>query len=270
MGVAALLLAVLAGAVPTDTHRSVAVFPFSAKEPVLPSTTEVLTNDAIFELRGSGAFLRVVGPAEIATLIGTVEQQQLLKCVSDECAMVDSDMVGALGVTHLMVGSAARVGNTSFLQLRLIDVKTALEAAAVSERVTGQGEEALIKVLPGAVRSLLVRARFLEASAPPPQDAEGTTLKPVLLGGTTVTTALALASFVAGLALTAASFGVLMLIRTPAVLAMLQTPMLTRTPRLVALYSMPAGLAGLAATSVVVGSAALAATVLMVMALARA
>ncbi len=134
---------------------SVAVFRLEPKHGVPPGAADLLTDTLLNEVRGSGAFSRVVSPAEIAVLMAPEQQQFLVRCASDECALVDNELAGALGVSHILVGNLGKLGNSYLLNLRLLDVQSSVLLASLSERAKGDTEEALLDLVRPASLKLL-------------------------------------------------------------------------------------------------------------------
>ena len=131
---------------------SVAVFRLEPKHGVPPGAADLLTDTLLNEVRGSGAFSRVVSPAEIAVLMAPEQQQFLVRCASDECALVDNELAGALGVSHILVGNLGKLGNSYLLNLRLLDVQSSVLLASLSERAKGDTEEALLDLVRAACK----------------------------------------------------------------------------------------------------------------------
>lgn len=109
-----LVMMLVAATAPAPSHPvaglpaplpSVAVFSLEAKHGVPPGAADLLTDNLLAQLRKTGAFSQVVSPADIAVLMPPDEQKFLMRCASDECAVVDNEVAGALGVSHVLVGN---------------------------------------------------------------------------------------------------------------------------------------------------------------------
>jgi hypothetical protein len=131
---------------------------------VPPGAADLLTDTLLAEVRAAGVFDRVVSPVEIAALMRPEQQQFLLRCASDECALVDNELAGALGVTHILVGSLGKLGASYLLNLRLLDVQSSVLLSSLSERARGASEEALLDLVRPSARRLLVDAGMLKDS----------------------------------------------------------------------------------------------------------
>ncbi len=151
---------------------SVAVFRLEPKHGVPPGAADLLTDTLLNEVRGSGAFSRVVSPAEIAVLMAPEQQQFLVRCASDECALVDNELAGALGVSHILVGNLGKLGNSYLLNLRLLDVQSSVLLASLSERAKGDTEEALLDLVRPASLKLLKEGGLVREPPKAPAAAE--------------------------------------------------------------------------------------------------
>ena len=134
------------------------------------------------QLRKAGAFSRVVAPADIAALMAPEQQKFLMRCASDECAVVDNELAGALGVTHILVGNLGRLGNTYLLNLRLLDARSSVLVASLSNRTRSETEDALLDMVQPALQDLLQQSG-LGPPAPTPADGKSARRGPWLVGG---------------------------------------------------------------------------------------
>lgn len=173
-------VAAVAAEVETPAGLSVAVFRFSAGG-VDAAAADLLTDDVVEEVRASGAFVLVVSPNEVDTRIGVQGQQQLRDCALDRCALVDRELAGALGVTHLLVGSVARLGEQVGVSLKLVELRTAAEIATVRRDVARA--EALPREVRAATRALLAQAHLVPAAVAMPQDAAAASPPRAMLWG---------------------------------------------------------------------------------------
>jgi hypothetical protein len=108
--------------------------------------TDALTSE-LRKLRGVNA----IGMDEIRTLLAHEASKQLMGCEQESCL---AEIAGALGVDELVTGSLARVGLTSVLSVRRLDVKRARAVGSIEQRLTpADGEEFLAAIGP-AVESL--------------------------------------------------------------------------------------------------------------------
>ncbi len=151
----------------TQAAPSVAVFPLEARPPLAQGAADLLTEELFVEVRQTRAFERVVGRSHIEATLGPEARKQLQACAADNCAVVDMELAGALGVSHLLIGRAGQLGSTWVLALQLLDLKTGLVVAARSQRAPGGGPEALLPGIKPAVEALLVEALLVQPAAAP-------------------------------------------------------------------------------------------------------
>ncbi|MEW5855532.1 MAG: hypothetical protein AB2A00_42555 [Myxococcota bacterium] len=147
-------------------ERAMAVLPLEAKTGVNPDAAEFLTETVVVELRRTGLWQRVVTPRDMISMLSTLEQKQLVRCAQDECTLVDVEIAGALGVSHMLVGTVGKLGGTYLLALKVLDLKTGLAAASVTQRVRGETEEALADAVPVVVAELMRGMGLLVPEAP--------------------------------------------------------------------------------------------------------
>ncbi|MEW5851050.1 MAG: hypothetical protein AB2A00_19845 [Myxococcota bacterium] len=165
----AFFLAGLADARAETETPTLAVLPLEAKLGVPPQAAELLTDNLLTEVRNTRIFGRVVGPQEIATLMPAEQQSFLIKCASDECALVDQELAGALGVSHLIVGNLGKLGSSYLINMRMLELKTSTVLATLSERVRGESPELLLDALRPSLTKLLVDSGFIKPqNAPAP------------------------------------------------------------------------------------------------------
>jgi TolB-like protein len=141
---------------PAATPRpNVAIFSLEPKTGVPPATAEALTENFVEEVRSCDAFGRVVSDKEIEAVIGLERQRQLVDCGSGSCM---AELAGSLGVDLIIRGSLAKFGNSYLFNVKAIDTRSGVAVAAVSERVRGDSEEALLDVIPHAAFQLAKQA----------------------------------------------------------------------------------------------------------------
>jgi TolB-like protein len=134
---------------------TLAVFPLEPKVGVKRAVADLVTEQMVDRVRRAGVFARVVEPRELAVLMSPAQQKSLVECANDACGVVDMDLAGALGVSHVLVGNVARVGNSYLLNARLISLASALTVSSVSDRVQGKSDETLFDLLPSVVERLV-------------------------------------------------------------------------------------------------------------------
>ncbi|MEW5847571.1 MAG: hypothetical protein AB2A00_02115 [Myxococcota bacterium] len=169
---------VVAGAVTQDA--SVAVFPLRAEAELKESVARLLTESLVEQVRKSGRFSRVVTPQEIAATMPAQQQTVIMECARSECGMVDTELAGALGATHVLVGTAGRLGSTYVLALRLLELRSALVVASVTENVSGSGDEVLLRALPRMVSHLLGQAGLMQTHVVTSPESTRPPLRPAL------------------------------------------------------------------------------------------
>lgn len=161
--------------------RSVAVFPLTALVGVGEPAAALLSESLVQQVRDAGAFSQVLSPREIASIMPPEQQKFLMLCASESCTVVDNELAGALGVSHIMAGTVGRLGDTYVLNLKLLEVDTALTLGSAQQVIQGTNEGALLKVMNVAVQDVL-----RSASMAPPQAVQvKQTPKDVDQGGST-------------------------------------------------------------------------------------
>ncbi|MEW5855200.1 MAG: hypothetical protein AB2A00_40865 [Myxococcota bacterium] len=132
---------------------SVAVFPLEAREGVEASLAALLTFELVDQARQSTVFQRVVSPQEITLAVGNDAQRQLAECARNECIIVDQELAGALGVTHMLIGTVYQLQGQHVVSLRLLDLRKGMEVATALERRARIG----VEDLSGVTRPMVVR-----------------------------------------------------------------------------------------------------------------
>jgi hypothetical protein len=146
----------------------VAVFPLEAKSLPVP-VADLTTDKVIQEMRQCRVFDRVVGPLEVAVLLAPSQQKELVSCANDRCAVVDREIAGALGVTHLAVGSVSLVGSHLVVTLKMLELETAMEVGSVMETASGGDHVALLGTARWAVVRLVEVSGLLADTNPEAQ-----------------------------------------------------------------------------------------------------
>lgn len=131
----------------------IAVMEFTTKGGVTQQQMDALGDLLAHSIREQGPY-RVLGKADISSLLQVEEQKALLGCDEASCL---AELGGALGVRWVVVGNSAKFGDMFLLNLKMVDSQLARVAASVSEKVSG-GPEDLVDALPKAVRVLFERA----------------------------------------------------------------------------------------------------------------
>ncbi|MEW5847602.1 MAG: hypothetical protein AB2A00_02270 [Myxococcota bacterium] len=149
-GLAAFLL-MTATAEPGTQRPSLAVFEFPSGEHVSPALAQAVTELTLLRVRESGHFSRVVTTKDAQEVLGLERQRQLLDCDAASCM---TELAQSLGVDNIMTGEISRVGRSVLLSFRLLDVKHARLLATASQRVTMQGDEAVLDAVPPTVDRL--------------------------------------------------------------------------------------------------------------------
>jgi TolB-like protein len=134
------------------------VFPVQGKLGIHADLAELVSDHVLQELRHRAAFGRVMSPTEITQLMPVNEQKTVLECASDECSLVDNELAGALGATHIVIGNVSRLGKSFQLTLKLFELKRGLVISTSSDRIAGESAEALLDGVKPCVVKLLMQA----------------------------------------------------------------------------------------------------------------
>ncbi|MEW5855657.1 MAG: hypothetical protein AB2A00_43180, partial [Myxococcota bacterium] len=166
-----LTLVAVDGATPTVGARSVAVFPLEPLVGISAPAADLISENLVEEVRRRAVFQKVVAPREIALLMPPPQRKQLITCMKDECGLVDTEVAGALGVTHILAGTVGRLGETYLLNLKLLELRTGLTVASLSQQNRGTGEDVLLRAIPPALDKLFGDAGLMGSSrgAPVPR-----------------------------------------------------------------------------------------------------
>ncbi len=152
---------------------SVAVFPLSALVGVGDPAAQLLSESLLQEVRNARAFSQVLSPREIATIMPADQQKFLMRCAAEACTVVDNELAGALGVTHIIAGTVGRLGDMYVLNLKLLEVRTSLTLGSAQQVAQGQDEGVLLKVMPQAVKDVLREAGMTPQAARPASSSGG-------------------------------------------------------------------------------------------------
>jgi len=129
----------------------VVLVPLATLAGVDERTARVFDEALAGELRRH-AGVSVVTPSDVAALLGVEHQRQMLGCAESGCI---AELGGALGADRVIRGSVGRVGDSLVVNIASLDPKRASQAASVSRRLKGAGDEALLDALPVLVEALL-------------------------------------------------------------------------------------------------------------------
>jgi hypothetical protein len=151
----------------------VAVFRLEARSAAVQGASEAMTEFIVDHLRAGQVFTRVVGPGEVTSLLSKPQQDELVRCVRDRTALVDMEMAGALGVTHLLLGTVTRLDDLLIVALTLLDLRSAREVNFVVEGIRAPGD-----VVPREVLGPPVRHLVAPLALPPGVDAEAVGVAP--------------------------------------------------------------------------------------------
>lgn len=97
------------------------------------------------------AGLEVVTVKEISALLGMERQKQLLGCGESSCM---AELASAMGADCVVLGDVAKVGESTQINLKIINATTGKTLATFSERATG--EEAVVDALTTGAAKLTV------------------------------------------------------------------------------------------------------------------
>lgn len=159
-----LLLGCALGAADAKPKPSLAVFTLEAETGVQASTSRLLTDALVSEVRASAAFSSVVSFRELEALLSMEQQRQLTNCSTESCV---TEATRALGVDQVLVGNVGKLGESFLLNLRLLDTRTGGAVGAVSKRMKSSTEEGFLDAIPSAVSELLSRASLKAPDALP-------------------------------------------------------------------------------------------------------
>lgn len=153
-------LALAAAAPDPGPLPSLAVFSLQAREGVAPSAAALLTDALVASVRRHARVARVMSPEDVTFTMGPSAQAVVASCASDSCAMVDEELAGALGVTHILVGNAGALGESYLLNLRILELRTGQARAVITRRLRGRTAEVLLDAMNDAAIELLVEAKL--------------------------------------------------------------------------------------------------------------
>jgi len=148
--------------------QKVAVMTMDPGEGVPEKTAAALTEAVIAEVRRQPN-LQVVTPQEISTLLGFERQKQLLGCHEDTSCM--AEIGSALGVDRLLMGSAAKLGASWLVHLKLIDASKGSAVGQSDRRLKDKSIDDVLDALPPMVAELFGRAPPPAAAVAPPPPA---------------------------------------------------------------------------------------------------
>ncbi|MBW2704397.1 MAG: hypothetical protein JRF33_26565 [Deltaproteobacteria bacterium] len=148
---------------------TVAVMEFTSKGGVTQEQMDALGDMVANQIRGMGDY-EVIGKSDIRAALQLGQQKQMLGCDSDNCM---ADIGGALGVHWMVMGNLSLFGKTYLLNLTLLDVERVKAVQGLSKTFKG-GEDALLEVMPAAVKELMAAAHQdltgEKAPEPAPED----------------------------------------------------------------------------------------------------
>ncbi|MEW5855662.1 MAG: hypothetical protein AB2A00_43205, partial [Myxococcota bacterium] len=171
VAVTGLLLALMLAAA-EGSEPSVAVFPLRAEVEVRDGVARLMTDAVVEELRRAQRFSRVVTPEEIALSMSAEYQKVITDCARNACSLVDNELAGALGATHILVGSVGRLGETYLVTLKLLELRSAMVVASLTEQLNNtSGDDVLLRAVGPCVARLL--AAMLPPRAAPASKAAG-------------------------------------------------------------------------------------------------
>jgi hypothetical protein len=140
-----------------------AVLPVAAGEGVTDKTAAALTEALAAEIRKrSGA--EIITKREIDTVLSLERQKAMMGCATDSCM---AELGGALGVSTLVNGDVAKVGESLMVHFRLVDVTKVRVVAQADRRLRKGTLDDILDQIPAMVGELFPGA----AAAPPPPPA---------------------------------------------------------------------------------------------------
>jgi hypothetical protein len=147
VGIPIALLPLLLTAGPTK----LAVMDIQARDGVTPGLVQIVTDAVVTEVRKRAHGMTVISSEDMRSLLGLQAQKQRLGCQDMACL---AELGGALGVDEMLVGSLAKLGTSTILNLRHIDTRHAKVLADTSERLKGKADEDLLDAAVRAVATL--------------------------------------------------------------------------------------------------------------------
>lgn len=136
----------------TSQPVTIGIVEFVSKGGVPQEQVDSLADRLAEEIGRQGNY-RVVGQADVLSLLDLENQKCLADC-TDECCFA---WIGnAMGARWTITGNISRFGSIHVLNLKLIDVMSAKVAGRVSRRVKG-GEKALDAELGATIKELLAK-----------------------------------------------------------------------------------------------------------------
>jgi outer membrane receptor for ferrienterochelin and colicin len=131
----------------------IGVMKFVAITDMDPKTIETMSNMLVEEIGGLGN-VRVIGEAELRSMISLERQKQLAEC---EWKCPAAAIGRKLPVRWVVAGQVGRFGNLYLLNLKLYDMRAADVPSRVVRKIKG-GDSKLLKAIPDATRKLFKKA----------------------------------------------------------------------------------------------------------------
>ncbi|MBW2704018.1 MAG: hypothetical protein JRF33_24620 [Deltaproteobacteria bacterium] len=128
---------------------SVAVLEFTSRGSITQIQMDSLNDLVTTEIMKFGDY-RVIGHADISSLLDEEAKNQLLGCKDDRCR---AEIGGALGVEQLLTGKVSAFGSSFLMKLRLLDVRKVEVIDSLTLRIKGDTGDLLAEV-PNSVREL--------------------------------------------------------------------------------------------------------------------
>lgn len=145
-----LALATTAQAQTQPAVKKIAVTTLSAGPGTDPKLVDFLTDTIVGAIQQRG--YSVVGPRDIATIIGFERQKQLMGC--GEASSCVAELAGALGADHLVSGSVGKLGESLVMNLQLIDAATGAVVSRSTQRLKSTAEDAYLDAAEDGVSAL--------------------------------------------------------------------------------------------------------------------
>ena len=142
-------------AAPADAGASarapvrIVVYDLTADE-IAPQHLALITASLITEVRKLKG-VSVIGMEEVRAMLSTTEREVADKCMDDACM---TSIAGALGAAVVVSGGVGRIGASTVLNAKRIDMKTAEVQESVTRRMSGGGGEELLEALGPTVEAL--------------------------------------------------------------------------------------------------------------------
>ncbi len=183
-----IFLQILCGSVLAETRQGIVVWRMEAKEGVTEKNIDSISGFITAEVEKLSG-MKAVSDADVKTILEGEARQQTCGVENTSCI---AEIGNALGVPEAVSGDLGRMGDYWMLNMRRLNVRTALVISRVGKQIKGD-TNALIEAIPGAVGELFGK---IEETSPYPVVKKNTS-------GSSIYNKVAYGTFFPGLALVA-------------------------------------------------------------------